>query len=119
MTNRPRILIVEDDPDVRQITVEVLSGEGYLITEAVGADEALRLLHDIKVDVVVTDVRMPGSMDGWGLTRKLKEMVPPLKVICITGYAENYARRADCDVFLRKPFKLSALLESVQNLLVA
>ena len=117
MSQASRVLIVEDDADLRQVAVEMLSLAGYDVVEAPDADEALRLVTERAVRVVITDIRMPGSVDGWGLARKLKAMVPPLKVICVTGYARHEEGRVNCDAFLRKPFKFSELFRALDLLL--
>jgi CheY-like chemotaxis protein len=82
----PSVLVVEDDVLVRTVVAAYLRECGFDVVEAGSADEAIRVLEaGIKVDVVFSDVNMPGSMDGFGLAQWLRRERPGLKIILTTG----------------------------------
>lgn len=114
------ILLVEDEAPVRAFASRALRMRGYTVLEAENAEEALRVLEDIelKVDVFVTDVIMPG-MDGPSWVRKALEMRPDVKVVFVSGYAEdsfdNEQALIPNSVFLPKPFSLNELTATVHD----
>lgn len=112
------VLVVEDEPVVRGVILEMLGEQGYRTLEAVDGPAGLRLLRsDARVDLLVTDVGLPG-MNGRQLADQAREMRPGLKVLFITGYAESVAI---ADGFLQpgmemitKPFDLGKLSQRVR-----
>lgn len=83
------VLVVEDEPVVRSVIVEMLQDEGYHVLEAVDGPSGLRILRDIKqINLLVTDVGLPG-MNGRQLADQARETRPDLKILFITGYAES------------------------------
>jgi CheY-like chemotaxis protein len=101
------VLIVEDDADVRQVMREMLTGSPYTILEAQTAAEALAVLRKVGADisVLITDVRMPGILDGLDLARMAQNSWPWVKVIVTTAFAESVAQRLPPNVrFLPKPW---------------
>jgi CheY-like chemotaxis protein len=116
------VLLVEDEPAVRQMTSRALREYGYGVLEASGAEEALELLGraDGKVNMLVTDVVMPG-MDGPELARRALELRPGLPVLYMSGYTDDeIVRRGLLDAgqpFLQKPFTPETLGERVAGLL--
>lgn len=112
---RGNVLVVEDDLLVRDIIVDILGEAGLDVLEAGSAGEALRLLAIQPVDAVVTDVDMPGQIDGIGLARRICELSPAVGVVVISG---GPARALPAPArFLAKPFTASGLLKSVTRLL--
>jgi len=113
------ILLVEDEAPVRAFASRALRLRGYTVLEAESAEDALRVLEDddLSVDVFVTDVIMPG-MDGPSWVRKALEKRPDVKVVFVSGYAEedivDQQSRVPNSVFLPKPFSLGDLTETVQ-----
>ncbi|MEL7115414.1 MAG: ATP-binding protein [Pseudomonadota bacterium] len=114
------ILLVEDEAPVRAFASRALRLRGFTVTEAACAEDALDLLDDpnLDVDVFVTDVVMPG-MDGPTWVSKALEARPDVKVVFMSGYAEdsvshNRAKITN-SVFLPKPFSLTQLTETVQS----
>jgi two-component system, response regulator PdtaR len=78
----PTILIVEDDVLVRSLVAAYLRECGFDVVEANGADEAIRVLQaEVPIDIVFSDIQMPGSMDGFGLAQWVRRERPWLKVI--------------------------------------
>ena len=90
-----RILVVEDDEQVRMAVVAQLRSLGYSVTEAAGAQPALKLLaNGAPFDLILTDVIMPG-MDGSQLAQSVSSRWPDLKIIFMSGYSQNAARNHD------------------------
>jgi len=127
MAEPPRtILVVEDDRDVREIALAVLEAAGYRVLEAASGDDAYRLLlarPDLPIDVLFTDVVMPGRLDGIDLAAAAQTLRPGLRVLYATGFANLVRANRDSDLhgpLLRKPYRpgelcaaITALLETV------
>ncbi len=113
------ILIVDDEAIIRDLCIRAL--KGYRILEAHNGEEALSVFSKGGVDVILTDVMMPG-MDGIELLRRLKEIEPTVVVIVMTGFAEKdvilNALKADADDFISKPVNLLQLKTAVDKALV-
>jgi len=118
-----RILVVEDDDDVRGYVVETLGGLGYDVREAASGDDALRLMHDNSdFDLLLTDVVMPG-MSGGKLAEQAKQRQPGLKVVFMTGYSRNaivHQGRLDPGVdLIQKPLTSEQLANTIRSALDA
>ncbi|MBI4967148.1 MAG: PAS domain-containing protein [Rhodospirillales bacterium] len=111
------ILLVEDEDAVRLFACRALKNKGYRVIEAKNGEAALELVNSEPIDLMITDVVMPG-MDGITLTRLVRVEHPALKVVLISGYAEDTARGALADLpdvhFLPKPFSLKQLAHAVK-----
>ena len=117
----PAVLVVEDDVLVRTVLAAYLRECGFDVVEAGSADEAIRVLEaGIRVDIVFSDVNMPGSMDGFGLAQWLRRERPGLKIILTTG-AGRTAKEADelCEhgPILAKPYNHADLERRLRALL--
>jgi two-component system cell cycle sensor histidine kinase/response regulator CckA len=115
------VLVVEDDPSVREIAVRALRARGYQVAEAANGVEALAVADRLgnRIDVLVTDMVMP-QMGGLDLAEKLRALRPRLRALFTSGYAEDSAvqLRDVGDVrFLQKPFTGSALARRVREVL--
>ncbi|WP_051888713.1 response regulator [Caballeronia sordidicola] len=113
------ILVVEDDPDVRATAVDMLTQLGYQVLKAVDAQSALSVLESgVHVDLLFSDVVMPGPMRSVELARRAKEMLPALEVLFTSGYTENaivHGGRLDLGVALiSKPYRRDALARKVR-----
>jgi signal transduction histidine kinase/CheY-like chemotaxis protein len=117
------ILVVEDNGGVRDYAKVVLSELGYRVLEAGDANEALRLLAANSVDLLFTDVVLPGPMTGRALADKASKMRPGLPILFTTGYTRNaivHQGRLDADVhLLNKPFTQQDLVRKIRELLDA
>jgi two-component system, response regulator PdtaR len=83
---KPVVLIVEDSPMIRMGAVDLVLSAGYEAIEASDADEAIRILESRDdIDLVFTDVQMPGTMDGIKLSHHIKDRWPPVKLIVASG----------------------------------
>jgi CheY-like chemotaxis protein len=86
MQSRPTILVVEDEMLVRVMLADALRDAGYEAVEAVDGDEAIRLLRGSdNIKVVVSDIRMPGSLDGIALARRVRSERPDIKIVLVSG----------------------------------
>jgi PAS domain S-box-containing protein len=116
------ILVVEDDDDVRAYSVEILRELGYRVIEAHDGPSALRLLErQFRVDLLFTDVVLPGGMTGAQVAAQARGAKPGLKVLFTTGYARNaivHHGRLDQGVqLITKPFSMSDLATRVRDVL--
>jgi CheY-like chemotaxis protein len=117
----PGILFVEDDIIVRMATAQYLRDCGYRVIEANGADEAIEVLKtDTPIDVVFTDVQMPGSLDGFGLAQWVRRERPGLRVIITSGVARTADQAGDLCAdgpLLAKPYAPEDLERRIRILL--
>ena len=112
-----RILVVDDDSQVRAVAVTLLEELGYEVVEAGGGPEALRLLREgDRIDMLLTDYAMPG-MTGSELVAQALAHDPALGVLMMTGYADAAALPSGVVPVLRKPFALDDLRAAVESLL--
>ena len=117
---RTTVLLVEDDVLVRMTLAESLREATCEVMEAASSDEALRLLACAPApDILVTDVKLPGAMDGVELAARARQIEPGLKIIVTSGHAAPGEVRDVADAFLAKPFHLHQLLGEVRALALA
>jgi DNA-binding NtrC family response regulator len=111
-----RILLVEDEFLIRMMIGDQLRDAGYDVIEAFNADEALAILKSpVRIDLIISDVRMPGSIDGLGLLAIVKTTLPTLPVIITSGHLEPRLAIADgATRFVAKPFSLEVIVEAVR-----
>jgi CheY-like chemotaxis protein len=114
---RETILLVEDEPAVRQLFAQALIRAGYSVYEARNGQEAVQLFdqHGDAIDMLLTDMRMP-YMGGAELAHQLRGRRRTLKLLCISGYPGNLDDDLSVD-FLAKPFSRDALLQKVREVL--
>ena len=114
---RETILLVEDEPAVRQLFMLALTRAGYRVFEARNGQEALKMFdqHGDSIDLLLTDLRMP-YMGGAELAQHLRARRKSLKLIAISGYAGPTEHELDAD-FLAKPFSREDLLAKVREVL--
>jgi CheY-like chemotaxis protein len=111
------ILLVEDEPAVRQLFAQALTKSGYAVYEARNGQEAMKLFdqHGEHIDMLLTDIRMP-YMGGAELAHHLRGRRRTLKLLCISGYPGNLDADLAAD-FLAKPFSRDDLLKKVREVL--
>lgn len=115
----PVVLVVEDDPDVLLIATTILDAEGYKILEASSGSEALDVLRaHPEVDLLFTDVVMPGDIDGFELAHQAKQLRPALRVVYTSGYVKNLPwgeKGIGYGPLLPKPWRQEQLLQSIRG----
>lgn len=113
-----RILVLEDDTDMRELLVEVLSDRGFEVVPSAGSEEALALSRSETFDLIIADIRMEG-LSGLDTIERAKQHHPDLGSIVISGYAseEETLRAVKLNVggYLKKPFKMQELLNQINK----
>ena len=107
------VLLVEDNPDVASVSASLLEQLGYTVRRASDADMALLEIEHDGIDLVFSDIVMPGKMDGVGLAHRIREIRPNLPVLLATGYSEAAVNVRGDFAILRKPYEIHQL--SVRN----
>ena len=117
-TDNIKVLITDDDGDLRELLTEAVRNWGYVVSVARDGDEALRRLRMDRYDIVISDLMMPG-MDGLTLLGKIKELDNDILVIIITGYAtiETAVKAIEVGAYdyIAKPFRLDELMIVIKN----
>jgi len=120
----PQILLVEDEPDHRTIYRAIFEHHGYQVVEATDGDSAVRLAEDHRPDLILMDVGLPW-MDGWEVTRRLKEMprTAAIPVVAMSAHVgsegEARAASAGCAGFVAKTVNPGAVVDTVAALIGA
>ena len=116
------ILLVEDDPEVRRLSVDTLTDNGYRVIEAQNGQAALEILKDgAEIDLLFTDLVLPGGVDGVDLAKQARSMSPKIKVLYTTGYGYNAATRnngfEEGSEVLAKPYRKAELIRKIREVL--
>jgi CheY-like chemotaxis protein len=117
------ILVVEDDRDVRELATTVLEAAGHRVLEAASGDDAYRLLlahPDLRIDLLFTDIVMPGRLDGIDLGNEARTLRPQLKVLYATGFANLVREHREEELrglVLTKPYRPGELLRAISELI--
>jgi CheY-like chemotaxis protein len=115
MTRLATILVVDDDTELRQLLTMLLAEPGYRVLDAADGYEALRVLTEHQVDLVITDIKMPG-LSGFQFARQARLIRPGLHVMYISAYhtaADKSGPRLG--LLVQKPFRAEALLEAIDR----
>ena len=113
-----RVLVVEDEFLIRSMLSEELREAGYHVIEACDAAEALLVFETVKPDLIISDVRMPGPLDGLDLLARVRETSPALPVIIISGHeSPSQALIEGATRFLAKPYRLEVVVLAVREAL--
>jgi CheY-like chemotaxis protein len=116
------LLLIEDETLVRELTHEILTGQGYRVLDAGSCEEAIRVFeaHPGPIQLVVTDVIMPG-MNGREVYERMAQLRPDLKVLYMSGYTQSaIVHRGVLEpgtAFVQKPFTIPGFLERVREVL--
>jgi CheY-like chemotaxis protein len=118
------VLIVDDEPTVRMLVTDVLGDLGYAALEAADGGSGLRILQsDARIDLLVTDVGLPGGLNGRQMADAARVSRPDLKVLFITGFAENAllsnGQLEPGMAVLTKPFAVDTLAARIRELIGA
>ena len=119
---RPRVLVVDDYPDAREMYAEYLQYSGFDVIEAGNGIEALERAADSAPDIILMDLSLP-VMDGWEATRRLKadKATADIPIVALTGHALagilEGAKKAGCDAFVTKPCLPEDLVKEIRRIL--
>ena len=113
-----KIIVVEDEFLIRLTLVEALNDEGFQVLEAETADAALpMLLDDRGIRLLVTDIQLPGALDGRALADAVRRQIPGLPVIFTTGRLDQHGPSpSPLDVFIAKPYSLDEICTAARRL---
>ncbi|MDI2076338.1 response regulator [Bradyrhizobium sp. Mp27] len=111
-----RILFVEDAPLIREFIVDALREAGYDVIHACDGEEALAWCNRTAADVLVTDVRLPGKIDGWQIAEHCRQHHPELPVIYATGFPPVTPRPVSNSLMLQKPYHPEQIVEAVREM---
>jgi two-component system cell cycle response regulator DivK len=121
-SDRPRVLLVDDYPDAREMYTEYLEFSGFDVIGAGNGVEALQQAVDASPDIILMDLSLP-VMDGWEATRRLKadQRTASIPVVALTGHAlagiSEGAKKAGCDAFVTKPCLPEDLVKEIRKIL--
>jgi len=120
-TTKPVVLVVEDEVLIRMNTVEIIEDAGFDVLEAANADEAIVLLEArLDIQVVFTDIDMPGSMNGIKLAQAVRGRWPPIKIIATSGHFKLKAGDLPDDGrFLPKPYNSKQVSDILRDVMTA
>jgi DNA-binding response OmpR family regulator len=109
-----RILVVDDDPDIRELLFTALEDEGYEVVPAGNGQEALAVVRTFRPDVIVLDLMMP-VMDGWQFANELRAMDEDIPLVLLSAARDlrTHAKNLDAADIIEKPFDLSELLPKI------
>ncbi|MEY2882643.1 MAG: hypothetical protein RL490_367 [Pseudomonadota bacterium] len=117
-SRKPRILIVDDEALVLEIACMEFEDAGFDVLAASDGTTALELIGgDPDIDLLFTDIRMPGTIDGWALAQSGRQLRAQLPVIYATGFSADTPRMVDDALFFTKPYRLGQIVEAAQRLL--
>jgi len=112
------VLVVEDEPFILDMISQELTDLGFTVLAAETGEAALSIIESGQtVDVLFTDIRLPGELDGWRLAAIVREAKSELPVIYATGYTVERGTAVPGSVFLKKPYRPSALAETIRTLI--
>ena len=110
------VLLVEDNPDVANVSTSLLEQLGYTVRRVENAEAALREIEHDGIDLVFSDIVMPGKMDGLSFARHLKAIRPNLPILLATGYSDAAVNVGGDFPILRKPYEIHQLSEAIAKL---
>jgi DNA-binding response OmpR family regulator len=110
------ILLAEDDPFLRDLLGSTLRRHGYLVLEAESGDRAVSLLHQNRIDVLVTDIVMPGELDGWALGEQARRVHPGVAVVYSSSRPAEAERQVSRSLYIRKPYHPDAVVGAIRQL---
>ena len=116
---RPTILIVEDDQLLRLLTVDIVEDAGFTALQADSADEAVAILEARSdIALLLTDINMPGSIDGLKLAHAVRNRWPPIKIIIVSSRVPDCVLPTDSRFFI-KPYHGEELISEINSLMAA
>ena len=111
-----KVLFVEDEELLRQLAANELRDAGYEVVEPENGTQALEQCGDRELDVLFTDIRLPGELDGWEIAERCRDKNPSLPVIYATGYSPVDPRPVPRSLLFMKPYRFSTILAAINDL---
>lgn len=113
---RPTILVVEDEMLLGDVIADELEDAGYRVILTLTGEEAMGFIDGSEpIDLLFTDIRLPGTIDGWKLAEAARRKRPDLPIIYASGYFVEQPREVPGSLFLTKPYRPSALLRALAD----
>jgi CheY-like chemotaxis protein len=112
------VLVVEDEPLLRMVAVDIVEGAGFQAVEASNADDAIQILETrTDIRIVFTDIDMPGSIDGLKLAAAVRRKWPPISIIVVSGHRRPMnGELPDGSVFFAKPYSVDEVTSTLQQM---
>ena len=120
MSDAKKILVVDDEEEIRSLFSRVLTGAGYDILLAEDAQQALLVLRENAVDLVLLDLHMPGLVDGEDMLVYLRDQGDDVPIVVVSGWVDDEATilpPGAVEAVLKKPIKMDQMIDTVQQLL--
>ena len=115
---RPRILLVEDHSPLLTLIVEQFEEAGFSVVWAGTGEDAIWLIKEQpQPQVLVTDIRLPGALNGWDVATRFRELRPDAPVVYTTGYSDVTGRPVSNSFFLHKPYRATEMISKVRRLM--
>jgi DNA-binding response OmpR family regulator len=114
--HRTRLMLVEDDPDLHELYARVARRQGYDVLSAYSGEQALSLLRAQETDWLLTDIRLPGPIDGWVVGSEFSLTHPLRPVIYMSAVEPDSSRRTAISLFLQKPVMISDLITTFRRM---
>ncbi len=112
-----RILVAEDNELAREWLCEELASDGHAVMEAGDGEAAAKVLREAApIDILLTDIRMPGAVDGWELGEIAKQYAPGIRIVYVTGYSEELRKLGPNERMLHKPFLYRDVRRAIADL---
>jgi CheY-like chemotaxis protein len=117
MTDRPIVLVVEDEPLLRMAGADMIESAGFEVVEAANATEAVRILETrFDIHIVFSDIDMPAGIDGMRLAALVRDRWPPIEIILVSGHGHPQAIDLPArSVFFAKPYKESEIIAQLRK----
>ena len=116
----PTVMIIEDERLLRLISTMEFEEEGFKVVALSHGEAALEILASgEQVDLLMTDISLPDSIDGWAIARRARELRPELPVIYVTGYSPDPVQLVAGARFFKKPYLPSAIIEVARGMIDA
>jgi CheY-like chemotaxis protein len=114
------VLVVEDEEMLLSIIQAEFEEAGFGVAACATGEEAVAFLAGAgRVDLLFTDIQLPGALDGWGVAEQARSLAPDLPVIYATGFSVGPPRQVPGSILLRKPYRLAKLVETALGLIGA
>jgi CheY-like chemotaxis protein len=112
-----KVLLVEDEELIRQIVADALEDAGFEVIEAATGEEALSRCKEHIADVLFTDIRLPGEIDGWDVAEHCRQVDPQMPVVYATGHSLAEHRPVSGSRFFQKPYRTATIIDAIRDLL--